>query len=280
MKTSKNKAIKKFDFSKIPSPVAPSPKEVSDSVDQVQIRYTILQSIYKRCESLSSDIRKNPKLDTKPQTIQLYFGLQAIRGELGSDVEFVVFKIRDAILEQLMNDQAIKSYKYVLKVANIYEFEKNVFAVVRFYPTAFLAYYEKWLKKAIPLNQIPPGNLSGMYWVSRHGKRIWVNGLYCLSKPHLDKANDNFFEFIVMNPNRTLKLQEIKDGNPQLKRAIPKVINDLGFVGKIREAFFPMVTEKRGLRFRPMVKRDDLTADKIDEAELVKQLEKAHILQK
>ncbi len=81
-----------------------------------------------------------------------------------------------------------------------------------------------------------------------------------IAKTEFDSENDNVFGFISKNPNRTITIQELagKLGGNEPAKSLHKIVENLGFIGDLRNAFFNI--SKDSIMFRNPLKRSDLEA--------------------
>lgn len=115
------------------------------------------------------------------------------------------------------------------------------------------------------------------YFVSfRKNREIWVNKIYLISKPHFNRDNETFFDFIYKKPDAELTREELKKNNIDLKKSFIGIISELGFTGEIKKVFFPS-SGKDAVIFRKKATKDDIKKENIYETLLVKELEVAHL---
>lgn len=91
---------------------------------------------------------------------------------------------------------------------------------------------------------------------------ITINN-FLLASPNFDSVNKCFFKYMYENPNKTISVKDIKDvdGKSIMKKS-HNIINDLGFKGKLKEAFFNI--SKTTAYFRNPVTKKDLKQLRID----------------
>lgn len=90
-------------------------------------------------------------------------------------------------------------------------------------------------------------------------REILLNS-FLLTKTNFDSENDNVFDYIYRNPNRKIKLEELKkEMGSNLTKSLHKIVENLGFRGELKKAFFSI--SKNDLLFRnPLTQKnlDDL----------------------
>lgn len=113
--------------------------------------------------------------------------------------------------------------------------------------------------------------------VSLNDRSIWVNKKYLIGKPHAIGTNYAFFEYLMANPEKLLKISEFPESLHEEIRGkkIPKLLNYLGFKGEILKLFFPK-RGKIGLIFTPRVSDAELEKRGIKKGVLMKQLDLAN----
>lgn len=92
---------------------------------------------------------------------------------------------------------------------------------------------------------------------------ILVNNVLKLKKIHAGSTGERLLEQAVKNPNTLFK-----PNLGQTARNISTVLSSAGFSPTLRELFFPIVNDDKGVIFRPVVTRDEAIADRIDTYEL------------
>jgi hypothetical protein len=84
-----------------------------------------------------------------------------------------------------------------------------------------------------------------------------------LAKVNFNSENDNVFRFIFTNPNRKITLEELqKPAGGRLNKSLHKILENLGFFGEIRRAFFDVA--KDAIYFRNPLNRKELVELNID----------------
>jgi hypothetical protein len=87
-------------------------------------------------------------------------------------------------------------------------------------------------------------------------REILVNGIL-LSKPDFDSENERVFSYLYEHPNNKITVVEIEreTGNP-LTKDFDKIIENLGFKGDLRKAFFNV--SKNTILFRNHITKHEL----------------------
>jgi hypothetical protein len=101
---------------------------------------------------------------------------------------------------------------------------------------------------------------------SDHSREIKLNNIV-IAKPDFESENDRFFNYVYTNPNKPMPIKEIEDfGNDgdKFKKRVTDIVRDLGFKGKLRQIFFPVVSQDKVMFVNPISKKqvieDDLPA--------------------
>lgn len=94
------------------------------------------------------------------------------------------------------------------------------------------------------------------------------DGEVTLIQPNYQGDNDRFIRYLAKNPNRFVPTDELRAGC-RTKKPFTKMVNELGFKGVLKQAFFPVVSDKKGVLFRPAVSLQELANDNIDRAAII-----------
>lgn len=97
-----------------------------------------------------------------------------------------------------------------------------------------------------------------VYWIdySEKSREIRINNLL-LSKPDFDSKNEIVFTYLYNNPNKRIDKKEIeKETKEPINKRLHNIINELGFSGELKKAFFSI--SKTSIEFRNPIKRKDL----------------------
>jgi len=87
-------------------------------------------------------------------------------------------------------------------------------------------------------------------------RKILVNN-FLLAKPDFFRENEVVFTYVYNNPNRRISLEEIKEKTRyKITKSLPKILENLGFTGQLRKAFFDV--SSKGIRLRNPVTKKDL----------------------
>jgi|GEM_PF-3429726 len=91
---------------------------------------------------------------------------------------------------------------------------------------------------------------------SEKSREILVNN-FLLKKPDAFGENEIVFAYLYKNPNRAIPLEDIKKemGEESLTKSIHKILENLGFSGELRKAFFKVAGTKVLFR-NPLTKKD------------------------
>lgn len=88
------------------------------------------------------------------------------------------------------------------------------------------------------------------------GREILVNS-FLIAKPDFNRENEIVFTYIYRRPNERISKEKIENENGiKLTKTLPKILENLGFVGELRKVFFDVSNE--GLLFRNKVAKKDL----------------------
>lgn len=110
---------------------------------------------------------------------------------------------------------------------------------------------------------------------SEYTRLIKINNIV-LGKPDFGSENDICFNYLYLNPNRPIPIQELEKANDKtLKKRLSDIVRDLGFTGKFKTVFFPVI-EKNKIMFtnpitKPFAQKHDLPA--LDFSKIGRQME-------
>lgn len=144
-------------------------------------------------------------------------------------------------------------------------------------------YYKNGIKaskdsKTASIDQVD-GNIH--FEVRKIDNKIWVNDRYLVGKPNFDQENELIFEYVFNNPDKDITKQELEQKlEITIKKTLSKVINELGFTGEIRKAFFVKSSNKSIIRFRKVLTINDIVMGKINKELFIKELETQHLRKK
>ena len=97
------------------------------------------------------------------------------------------------------------------------------------------------------------------YYVSYKNGEIVINDTLILKKTHIGSTIDQLLEQAFKNPN-TLFVPEL----PATARNLSTVLSSAGFDSVLRRMFFPKLSLKKGVIFRPKVTFEQIQKDNID----------------
>ena len=88
-------------------------------------------------------------------------------------------------------------------------------------------------------------------------REILING-FLLAKLDFNSENDNVFDHLYKNPNKTVSITELEKrlGDAPLKKSPHKIVENLGFTQALKKAFFDI--SKGAIRFRKQITRSEL----------------------
>lgn len=92
---------------------------------------------------------------------------------------------------------------------------------------------------------------------------ILINDVFKLKKVHINSTLDRLIEQAIDRPNTLFKPDIGKTA-----RNLSTVLSSAGFTSTLREIFFPVVSEDKGIMFRPTVTREEVQQERIDTYEL------------
>ena len=86
-------------------------------------------------------------------------------------------------------------------------------------------------------------------------REILVNN-FLIAKPDFNRENEVVFTYIYNHPNERISKDKIeKETGIKLTKTLPKILENLGFIGETRKSFFDVSSE--GVLFRnPITKKD------------------------
>lgn len=97
------------------------------------------------------------------------------------------------------------------------------------------------------------------YWVSYNNGEIVINDVWKLKKTHIGSTIDQLLEQAFKNPNK-LFIPKL----PATARNLSTVLSSAGFIPVLRQLFFPKLSMKDGVLFRPTVTFQQSQKDNID----------------
>ncbi len=124
--------------------------------------------------------------------------------------------------------------------------------------------YQKFSGKRSPsvkTQEVPERSLdnqNAVYEVkySEKARKILVNN-FLLAEPDFNRENEIVFTYIYSHPNERISKERIeRDTGATLTKTLPKILENLGFIGELRKVFFDVSSE--GILFRNHVTRKDL----------------------
>jgi len=87
-------------------------------------------------------------------------------------------------------------------------------------------------------------------------REILING-FLLAKLDFARENDNVFDYLYKNPNKTVSISELEKQLGEPLRKLPsKIVENLGFAGELKKVFFDI--SKSSIRFRKQITRSQL----------------------
>lgn len=90
---------------------------------------------------------------------------------------------------------------------------------------------------------------------SEHSRYIKLNNIV-LTKTDFNSENDNAFQHIYLNANKTITKVEIEKAvGANLQKRLNDIVRDLGFTGNLRAIFFPAVTKTELMFINPITKQ-------------------------
>lgn len=92
---------------------------------------------------------------------------------------------------------------------------------------------------------------------------ILINDVFKLKKVHINSTLDRLIEQAIGHPNTLFKPEIGKTA-----RNLSTVLSSAGFTSTLRDIFFPIVSEEKGIMFRPTVTREEVLQERIDTYEL------------
>lgn len=102
-------------------------------------------------------------------------------------------------------------------------------------------------------------NLDGILFEVRHlpSGEIMLNN-FLLSRPDFDGENYRVFEYVFKNPGKRISLSTIKEKVPDAGKDLPRMVDNWGFKGDVRKAFFQV--SKIAIKFCNPIRSSDLSA--------------------
>lgn len=95
-----------------------------------------------------------------------------------------------------------------------------------------------------------------LYEIKYDGQKIFMNSVY-VGRTEMMGPPDEIFKYFYEHPNQRVTREEILEAAKlKTKRTLPDIIKDLGFVGPIKEAFFPGLSSNGGMFINPVTYTD------------------------
>lgn len=89
---------------------------------------------------------------------------------------------------------------------------------------------------------------------STHTREIKINNML-LANPNWDSKAMNFFEYVFTHPNEPIEVAKIEETTAMnLANSIQDILRDLGFIGAVRQLFFPVATKNKVMFINPITK--------------------------
>lgn len=167
------------------------------------------------------------------------------------------YEDRKAILEKLQTQEAISGF-HKGEVGAYYYWS---FSIGSKYQVVFNEYENLYQNAAQEYQQSKPAEETDaknpIYKVSYSEKtrEITINN-FLLANPDFDSENERVFTYIYKNQNKKIDLKELQQNTGKLTKNLHKIVENLGFVGNLRKAFFDV--SKTGIRFRNPITNKDL----------------------
>jgi len=105
------------------------------------------------------------------------------------------------------------------------------------------------------IEKVEPENSAYKITYSEKTREIIINN-FLLANPDFDSENERVFTYIYKNPNKKISLEELQQNTGRLGKTLHKIVENLGFTGNFRKAFFDV--SKTGIRFRNPITKTDL----------------------
>jgi len=87
-----------------------------------------------------------------------------------------------------------------------------------------------------------------------------------IKKTNLNSLTDNIFSYLIKNPNRKIKIDELQESTGETIRDLPKVIENAGFTGNLLRTFFRV--SKTAVHFRQQITKAAFKKLNIDPLDL------------
>lgn len=206
------------------------------------------------------DEKKQLGIEGNPVRVPCYL-------EYGQDSD-EIYEARKTILEKLQSLGAITGlhkgvtgayYYWSFSLGNDYESVFNNYKIQ--YKKSAKDYQE-----AHPEEKTNPQEIAYEVKYSETSREIIING-FLVGKPDFNRENEIVFTYVYKHPNERLsKLKIEKDNSVRLLKDLPKIVENLGFTGELKKAFFEVSTE--GILFRNPVTRKVLNELRIEHLKL------------
>jgi hypothetical protein len=143
-------------------------------------------------------------------------------------------------------------YYIHLDVDTFFDFKKHMDSV---YKNRFAQIEQK---KSPTLDQPPiPVGIATYRITFTMANEIVLNDVLILARPNLNNENAALFEYLMGNPNKNLQKRDIETAlNLKIGKSFHKIIENLGFKGDLRKAFFK--TAETSILFRNPVTDEQL----------------------
>lgn len=99
-----------------------------------------------------------------------------------------------------------------------------------------------------------------------------VAGVMNIKKAHASSPLEVILRYAKERPDEIFKPTDLKLDSNQLQRGVRTYLTEAGFTGAIEKLFFPVMDEKRGFKFRPVINRRIANKERINLTELDRKL--------
>lgn len=246
--------------------------------DLPSLSLTNLAKLYYTAE----DIDERLQIDPLP-TIKIPLAFSAHAKLVPKDPKEAVVTAREDALKLLQYKKAVRGWKFILRdplmvsledmmgtftesvqvdvdIAKFREIKPQITeAFLAKEPETLIPEKQCGRTGKRPASQQPQDqDTDAMYEIELTTSReILINNLV-LARPEFGSENEIVFRFLFDNPNRTVTLDELQKrmGDQPIKKTLHKIVENLGFQGDLKDAFFSVA--KDSILFRNPIRKEDM----------------------
>ena len=236
------------------------------NTDVSQLNNLNFEKVYSTVHDIDEELQMHPRPDVK---IGVYFAsyttiASIIMASLDKAKEY-----RTDALNYLRTQNAIESYSfgYTDKIGSHIWIRVNIDVFRELRKKIREVYNDRHSKKIVPPEPETPTEPKKdartdkpIYQIKYTGAREIVLNDFLLSQLNFDSENHVVFEYVFKRPHQEITTDEIEQNCQALKLTKPltKIVENWGFTGQLKKAFFDVSKSK--IKFRNPLYEDDLEA--------------------